>query len=634
MIVRFALGSLLRLGLVLLLGVTSGCGSDDPARHLILITLDTTRADRLGCYGRPDAGTPHLDTLADRGVVFERAYAQVPSTLPSHASILTGSYPPRHGARENGLYRLTSTSRTLAEVLSERGFQTGAVVAARPLDARFGLDQGFGSYEGPGEREFEWPGPQVTRRALRWATTKSESERVFLWAHYFDPHKVYAPPPAFAKQHPDDDYQGEIAATDAFVGELLDGLERQGLLQDAIVAIIADHGESLGQHGESTHSIFLYDATLHVPWILAGPGVPEGARVPELVRSVDLVPTVLELLGVKDPASDQRDGVSLVSRLQGGGRLQLTSYCESMSPRLRYGWCDLIGLRTDRLLYVDAPQRELYYDTEGSAQLNNRIDEASTEDIARWNRSLRSIAFEQLPGGELADTDPAVLEDLRRLGYLEARRDGAEDLESWWETRRKRNDPKERIVTAELLYAGLEALQAGNTPEAVRAFTEATQQDPGNATAWLNLASALQRAREDEEAERALRRAVAADPDFSRAHFQLGLHLLERANALEEAERELLEAIRCDPGFAEPMSRLARLFEQQGRIEEAGRWMERAAEAQPNDADLWRDVARMARGAKDLPAARRAYQKILLLAPGDVEAQRALRTLPPPEKGE
>ncbi|MEQ8762976.1 MAG: sulfatase-like hydrolase/transferase [Planctomycetota bacterium] len=616
-----------------LLGSLAAC-SDPKPKRLLLITLDTTRADRLGCYGKDDAGTPNLDALAKRGALFERAFAHVPSTLPSHASILTGSYPPRHGARENGLYRLTPASETLAEVLSSRGYRTGAVFAARPLDPRFGLDQGFESYEGPGTgggHQFEWRADQVTQRALKWLERHQDDESTFLWVHYFDPHKTYAPPSEYQARHPSDPYQGEIAYTDAQIGVLLAGLERLGMLEDTIVAVTADHGESLGEHGESTHSIFVYDATLHVPLILAGPTLPEGRRVPELVRTVDIVPTLLEALDQSDPAPSQRDGVSLLTRVRDGGRLRLSSYCESMSPRLRYGWCDLLGLRTDTMLYVNAPRPELYFDESDPAKTDNRFDEATPEEVAVWNRTLKKIAFERLPGDEStrAQVTQDVLADLKQLGYVEASLSaGQEDPEIWWSTRLELDDPKDRIEAAELLYEGLELQQAGRNGEAIAAFERATGLDPRNATAWLNLAGAHLQARDVEAAGAAFEEAVSVDPDFSRAHYQLAVFLLDEKRETEAGLRHLLEAVRCDPGFAEAMSRLARLHEQSDDLEEAGHWIAKAVAADPASLDLLRDQARIAGALEDWSVARTALRKILEIEPSDIEAQRQLRSLP------
>jgi len=255
---------------------------------VLLVTIDTLRADHVGAYGAKDVATPTLDALAARGVVFEEAMAAVPLTLPSHASILTGQYPPTHGVRHNAVFVLDDAIETLAERFQAEGFATGAVIASAVLDPEFGLTQGFDHYDAdiPQDRAtsagfFERPAAAVTDAALRWLG--AESGRFFLWVHYYDVHAAYRPPEPFATRFAALPYDGEAAYVDQEIGRLLGELDRSGRLASTLVAVTSDHGEGLDEHGEGSHSYFIYDSVLHVPLILAGPGVPAGRRVPRVV---------------------------------------------------------------------------------------------------------------------------------------------------------------------------------------------------------------------------------------------------------------------------------------------------------------------------------------------------------------
>jgi len=284
----------------LLLACLAGCtqqGAGPPS--ILLVTLDTTRADRIGAYGRAGARTPTLDRLARQGILFERAIAPTPITLPSHASILTGVYPTAHGVRDNAVFALAPEARLVSEVLAERGWRTAAFVGSFVLHPRFGLDQGFEVYHAPQptrepmrDRYVERPANEVVDDALAWLSGLAAGERFFVWLHFFDPHIPYEPPPAWREPsvHP---YEGEIAFCDAQLGRLLEALEEAGRARNLLVAVTADHGESLGEHGEETHGVFIYQATLHVPLILSGEPVARarGQRVGHAVSTVD-VPAV------------------------------------------------------------------------------------------------------------------------------------------------------------------------------------------------------------------------------------------------------------------------------------------------------------------------------------------------------
>ena len=316
---------------------------DTPLRDadsVLLITLDTTRADRLGCYGYEPGRTPALDGLAARGVLFEQAFAQAPLTLPSHATMMTGRYPREHGLRVNGRGRLGGHHPTLASLFKERGYHTGAFVGSYALDSRFGLDRGFDVYvddmSSEGESPpFELRAGVVTDRALEWLAA-GKRQPFFCWVHYFDPHDPYFPPKAFRGDDMDP-YDGEIAYVDSQVRRLLDWLERSGWMRRTVVIVVGDHGESFGEHRESGHTDFLYDTNLHVPLIFAHPTLAVGGgRVGGVVEVADLFPTIVQLVGLKLP----KDVLSRsLADALGGGKLEpRVAYSESLYLFSAFGW--------------------------------------------------------------------------------------------------------------------------------------------------------------------------------------------------------------------------------------------------------------------------------------------------------
>jgi len=334
--------------------------------NILLITIDTIRADHLGCYGYQKIKTPHIDQLAKEGVLFEKAFSPIPITLPSHTSILTGTYPTFHGIRNNGTYAVSESAETLSELLKNKGYTTAAFVSSYVLDKRFGLDQGFDVYDdtlsqqgeqklGDKERQAE----SVTQAAIRWLK-EIKSAKFFLWVHYFDPHEHYQPPPPFCDEYAGRLYDGEIAYTDHWLGELLKTLQQTSLAENTLIVLTGDHGEGLGDHQERTHGIFIYDTTLHIPLIFTCPQLlPKSMRIKSLVRLIDIAPTILAIAGNK-PFKDMQ-GVSLLPLMQGKtNNLDLILYCESFYPQYSHNWSPLVGLRTEKWKYIEAPMKELY----------------------------------------------------------------------------------------------------------------------------------------------------------------------------------------------------------------------------------------------------------------------------------
>jgi arylsulfatase A-like enzyme len=391
---------------------------------VILVTLDTTRADRLSPYGLMDVSMPHLERLAHEGIVFDQASSVAPLTLPAHCSIFTGLFPPRHGVRENADRALASGYTTLAEILQGRGFKTAASVGSVVLDPERGLKQGFDEYFGVPQRTLKGRATSMaadTRQrradeviddATRWLGTIKGS-RFFLWTHLNDPHRPYDPPEPFRSRY-FDPYVGEIAFADTQIGRLLDALDRLELMDRTIVIVAGDHGESLGEHGERDHGIFVYENVLRVPLIVRAPALAP-RRVANAVRLVDVMPTVLDLLDLAGPAVD---GVSLVDMMSGNRRdSDLEVYAESMYP-LRLGWSQLRALRDGRFKLIEAPRPELYDLERDPFEERNLFDQRRSLAEAMMRR-LEALDRGPEAGGRRPKAVPAGLrEDLAALGYV------------------------------------------------------------------------------------------------------------------------------------------------------------------------------------------------------------------------
>jgi arylsulfatase A-like enzyme len=387
----------------------------------VLVTIDTLRADRIGCYGAADAETPTLDALAARGVRFETAISPTPITLPAHATLLTGQDPPRHGARHNGYFRLTEAVPTLAEALRGAGFATAAFVSAFVLDARFGLARGFDVYDDRiglhGGRQLvvgveSRPADQSVNAALSWLD--AAPDRFLLWLHLYDPHAEYDPPEPYRSRFRGRPYDGEIAFADAELGRLLAAIHSKWGERGTLVIATSDHGESMGEHGEPTHSLTLYDATQRVPLLLAGPGLPRGQVVREpIARLADVAPTVLALAGL--PPFDPIDGESLLPTLVPGAPPR-TAWLETLAPQLDFGWSPLLGVRTATHKYVRAPRPELYDLGADPGELSNRAPE-EPQLVAEFDALVTARALESTTSAQRS-VSAEERAQLEALGYL------------------------------------------------------------------------------------------------------------------------------------------------------------------------------------------------------------------------
>lgn len=477
--------------------------------NILLITLDTTRADRIGCYGYAKAQTPVLDGVAARGLRFTDAIATAPVTLPSHATIFTGLYPPNHGARSNSEYQLSPTPVTLAERLRDAGYDTAAFVSAFVLDARFGLNQGFALYDDAVETAkgqafpshvLERSAEAVTEVARSWFQHRTSDKPFFAWVHYYDAHAPYAPPAPLSTQFAGQLYDGEIAAIDVQVGRLLHAVAEHGHDERTIILVVGDHGESLGEHRETTHAVFLYDAVIRVPLLLAVPGITTAPAViaDRIVSTADLLPTLLDLLGLDD--TQTRDGLSL---LRVAPSLSHAVYMESLFPYQEYGWAPLFGLRRLHDKYVLAPRPE-YYDLRSDPGETPNVFSTVTGASQSARDELATALAVQLNQWPSIDTTAAVanaptpetVERLRSLGYIgEAGPTATSD----------RADPKDMVTIVTMLQQANALSASGQAAPALALVRQAEKQSPHDRAVLHLLAKIHLRLGNLAEAEAALR---------------------------------------------------------------------------------------------------------------------------------
>lgn len=578
--------------------------------NVLLVTIDTLRADRIGCYGGP-APTPTLDGLAARGVRFETAVAPAPLTAPSHASILTGLVPPRHGVRDNGTFVLPAELPVLASRFREGGYATAAFVSGFPLDRRFGLARGFDTYDDrlPRGRDsrrapyVERPADQTTRAALAWLTGRAG--RFFAWVHYFDPHSPYEPPAELGPPLTRTPYDGEIAFVDRELGRLLAGLDAEAR-DRTLVLVTADHGESLGQHGEDTHGVFVYDATLRVPLLLAGPGLPRGRVVGGLARLVDVAPTLLDLADL--PPLSGADGRSLVPPACGAAAPDEPAYAESLFASLQLGWAPLHALRTSRFKLIQAPHRELYaLDTDPTEARDVSAEQPRV--VGDLEARLGRVLATRTPRAQ-APTGPESAERLRSLGYLAGPSPGAAASGA------PLKDPKDGIALINRLERGLANARA-DPQSAIRDLSSALSEDPSLPLARRYLALARSTAG---DATGAIREIETLEHE-GRAESDDLLLLAEAFRQVgrgDDALAAIGRAERLAPGSPDvPLAR-ARALAGLGRRDEAARAFEAALALAPDHAEAQRGLGELALAAGDAAGARAWFERVLARDPEDV----------------
>jgi arylsulfatase A-like enzyme/tetratricopeptide (TPR) repeat protein len=541
-----------------------------PSVNVLLITLDTTRADRLGCYGYASARTPALDALASAGVVCERAVTVAPLTLPAHTSLFTGLYPAETGIRSNGRGRLADTIPTLAEVLKRQGYDTGAFISSFVLDAKFGLARGFQKYDdditasaaGGEHAHRERDGAAVVDAALEWLGARP-AKPFFCWVHLFDPHAPYlSHADLFADEFADRPYDAEIAYVDRQVARLVDFLKTNGLDSRTLVVVVGDHGEGLREHQEPKHGMTLYETVLHVPLILRQTGaLPFGLRIPDCISLVDVSPTILDLARIKDPRTTT--GQSFSSQLRGGTPTASICYAATDEPFLNNGWSSLRSVRNGSWKYIRTTKPELYDLAADPTELNNLAD-AQPEKLQEMEIQLSDLeARLVLQSTAKVQLRPHEKRALESLGYL-----GGKTPEKTKGTGQELADVKDMLPFEMLVDDAADEIARGQFEPSVTRLSEIVQRYPGYSKANCFLATALRRQRQYDEAAETLQRFLKVSPNAVEAHYGLATVFLEEGRD-EMAAAELQRILEIDPEYADAHYELGLMDMRQGNSDAA-----------------------------------------------------------------
>lgn len=583
-------------GLLLLLALGGACrkqgrpgGSGSHRPNLLLITLDTTRADHLGAYGDARAATPSLDRLAREGVRFDRAYTSAPLTLPAHVTLMTGRGPQAHQVRNNGTYVLRPEEATLAETLQQAGFSTTAMIAAYVLERKFGLAQGFDAYDDALDKpqgyttyRSEITADRVHDKFRRWLD-RAPASPFFCWVHLYDPHAPYAPPAPFRERFANDPYRGEIAFMDETIGRMLADLEERGLLENTLVVAAGDHGEGFGEHGESGHGVFCYEETLRVPLIFRLPRLFAGGRVvTEPVGLIDVLPTLLDLLRLPPSAAIQ--GRSLAPLLGSGGgasKEPAPFYFESLYGLEEMGWAPLSGLLRGSLKYISLPRPELYDLAADPLEQDNLYLKKNAQ-AKRLARELDDFLKQTVPAGASAlrpQQTRADQERLRALGYL-----AASEGRPW---QGSGDDPKDGIGPMNLLLKTREDVRAGNLDRAERQFAALRASGiDRRLPQFYDMYYELAKARKNPVAtQAALREAVSRFPDLTRFDMMLAGFLRDRGD-MRGTEQAALRALAKDPRTVEAHLLLGEIYRGQKRIDKAIAHFQQAWDLEPDGMKL------------------------------------------------
>jgi arylsulfatase A-like enzyme/Flp pilus assembly protein TadD len=547
--------------------------------NVLLVTLDTTRADRLGCYGYPKAKTPNLDYLASNGVRFSHAYSPVPLTCPSHCSILTGTYPLFHQVRNNGTYYLAPELKTLPEALKEKGLKTAAFVSSFTVDSRFGLDQGFDVYD-------DQLSPDQTFKAL---TSERKADKVFasfsrwldenkvypffVWIHFFDPHLPYDPPSPYREQFPDDPYDGEIAYMDFYVGKILDQLREEDLLSNTLIILAGDHGEAFGEKHEKGHGVFIYESTMRIPLIFYAEGcLPTGEVIEARVRLIDIMPSILDMLYTTLPEDIQ--GVSLLPFIEGKKKDDLSSYIESYYPRENFGWSELVGLIDGEWKYIKAPREELYNLKQDPREEKNLIQEERK--IVQEKRDKLEDIIQSSVSPLVAGKRKLSAEErdrLRSLGYI-ASSEGPSQGDF--------PDPKDRIEEL-LLIQQAEAYEVEDRiEEAAAIYEKIIDLRPNVATSYVNLALMKARMMKLDETIQILEQGIEKIPDSEVLLSRLG-HTFMAVGRLKKALDAFDRVLKNNPRHFDALLGSAWMFDLMGQKENALAYYQKALAIEPEN---------------------------------------------------
>ena len=558
---------------------------------VVLATLDTVRADHIACYGYRRIETPSIDELAREGIRFEQAYAQVPLTLPSHAVILTGTYPMFSGVRDVTSTGLPATVPTLAEILRGNGYRTAAFVSSFVLNSKWGLARGFEVYDDQTDRDtglnknpslLERRGDRTMNRALSWLDSRPDGP-FFLWVHLYDPHSPYRPREPYLTRYAGHLYDGEIAFDDAQLGRLVAHLRQLKIYDDTLIVLASDHGESLGEHGEAEHGFFIYNATLRVPLILKTPGSTLASRVvTDPVSLVDLAPTIAELCRISPDStrSFQSHSLSWMYPRQ-VGHSPAAVYGESYYPRNSFGWHELRAVIAPRFKYIGAPRPELYDLTKDPEEKNNlaasqsSVAAALRETLEMLEGRYANVSVSQ----SAARLDPEALEKLKSLGYL-----GYQAPAASGDSRVSRADPKDKILVFNQVLHARDLRSLNRFAEADEVLTDLKRSEPGLYIVAFDRGENLLNWGKPRAAVEEFRKAVALNPSFDQAWLGLGRAAFELADNREAADA-LRHAVQLNPRNYLARRQLARVYWREDRDKEAESELAEVAREHPDFAE-------------------------------------------------
>jgi len=557
--------------------------------NIVLFTIDTLRADHLECYGYDRVKTPNINRLASEGILFEHNIVQAPLTLPSHSSIFTGTHPLYHGMRDNGGFYLEENHITLAEVLKTNGYSTGAFVGAFVLDSRWGLDQGFDyyydnfdltKYKTVSLDSVQRRGDEVLAEACKWLE-KNSQDKFFAWIHLYDPHTPYNPPEPYKTQYKGRRfglYDGEIAYVDLLMGDFRSFMEEKNLMEKTLIIFTSDHGESLGEHKENAHGFFIYDSDIRVPLIIRFPENKfQGSVITNQVRSIDIMPTILNMLGGRSPESVQGESIlPLLLGKQGGEAF--SAYSETYWPRYHYGWSELKSLRKGQYKFIDAPKPELYDILEDPGELNNLVNKKAAlgHEMKRELEALidrYSAEGIEEAGPKKIDNDSLI--KLQALGYIGSFRASSKQKGE------KLADPKDRIE----LYNEIKVAQFLVTEEkmdqAEKKIKDVLNKDPSVLEARYILGNIYSKQKKYDEAIEEFKKALEVDPEYYESIFGIAL-AYKKSGKDDEAIVGFKRLIDIDPKDTKPLLHLGNIYEEQGELDEAMRYLKSAVTIDPD----------------------------------------------------
>lgn len=629
--------------------------------NVVLISIDTCRADHLSCYGCRRKTTPNIDAVAAEGILFENVVSPIPLTLPAHSSMLTGTNPVYHGVHDNEEYQLGNFNVTLAEILKDKGFTTGAVISAVVLDSQFGIDQGFDSFNDRFEKEHKTPGgiserigAEATGFALDWLE-ENKDKRFFFFLHYYDPHSPYEPSEPFASEFADRPYAGEIAYTDYCVGQVLAKLKELDLYDSTLIIITSDHGEMLGEHSESSHSYFIYQSAIKVPLIFKLPGQHKPKRVKQLAGIIDIMPTICSLLNIKP--SSVVHGTDLSDCLEGKNpdNRQRYLYCESLTPT-KYNANPLLGLVTDRFKYIQTTRPELYDLVKDWAESDNLVNkQPKTARLLKEN--LKLILEEQLRKNDSdskLELDTQTLDKLKGLGYV-----GGSVSEDF-DFDQTKDDPKDLIefhkyaqivyrLISEKKYAEAEvlckkliserpdivvghhhmaiiALEQGDLDKALLHLKKEIEHlyrelelDPDRYGTHSSLGKAFIHMDNGREAVKHLSRAVEIRPEFAESHFSLGT-AFQSQDRFDEAAECYRQALQIKPDYVEAHFNLGIVLKAQDKVDASAHHYRQAVKIDPEHADARYNLANLLQSQGRFEESASLYRQVLKIDPDYVYA--------------